>query len=350
MDIYVKDSTLKTIDIVDSYSSIIWTNRYNSTGDFEIYIRASDSILNSLVIDNYIYRTDDEMMGIIEKHELITDEENGNYFSVTGRDLKSILDRRIVWRQTTLSGTIENCIRKLITENCINPTIPARKINKLILGPVKGFIEMAEIQVTGNNLLEVITDLCKSYSLGFNIFYDGKNFVFDLYKGIDRSNNQFINPRITFSNAFENLMTSSYEFNKQPYKNTALVAGEGEGLLRKTIQVNTGIEQSDLSRREIYIDARDISSNNEEISQSEYDKLLEKRGSDSLNENMPTKKFEAVVDNVQMYVYKKDYFLGDVVNVINEYNISSTPRVSEIIENEDENGYNLIPTFSTMEV
>ena len=50
------------------------------------------------------------------------------------------------------------------------------------------------------------------------------------------------------------------------------------------------------------------------------------------------------------YVLNKDYFLGDIVQVINEYGISATPRIIEIIESEDENGTSVVPTFSTWEV
>lgn len=46
----------------------------------------------------------------------------------------------------------------------------------------------------------------------------------------------------------------------------------------------------------------------------------------------------------------EDYFLGDVVQVINEYGISAAPRIVEIIESEDENGKSTVPTFSTWEV
>lgn len=48
-------------------------------------------------------------------------------------------------------------------------------------------------------------------------------------------------------------MTSS-----QNYRNVALVAGEGEGLDRKTIPVGAA---EGMERYELYVDARDVSSN-----------------------------------------------------------------------------------------
>ena len=350
MNIYIRDVNLRFVGIIDSYSSIIWANRYFDTGDFELCVPAAPSSLNLLRPDYYLCREDDNAMMIVEKHELEVDNENGDYFIITGRDLKSILDRRIVWQQTILSGTVEDCIRRLVTENCISPSVPTRKINHLVLGKHNGFSETINIQITGDNLLEVLKEICKTYEYGFDIVFDGKNFVFELYKGVDRSDEQLDNSRVTFSHDFDNIRTSKYSFNKQKYKNVALVAGEGEGLVRKTHVTYLENEPSDLSRRELYVDARDISSNEGSISPSDYNNLLAQKGKDALSENTIIHEFDGEVDPTQTYLYKRDYFLGDVVNVINEYGISTTPRILEIIENEDENGYNVLPTFSKWEV
>ena len=49
------------------------------------------------------------------------------------------------------------------------------------------------------------------------------------------------------------------------------------------------------------------------------------------------------------YKYKEDYNLGDIVNIVNEYGISINVRISEIIENQDDNGYTMEPTFENIE-
>ena len=50
------------------------------------------------------------------------------------------------------------------------------------------------------------------------------------------------------------------------------------------------------------------------------------------------------------YIYKQDYNLGDVVTLMNGYGIEIHPRITEIIENWDDNGYTIIPTFEEEEV
>ena len=103
---------------------------------------------------------------------------------------------------------------------------------------------------------------------------DKKQFVFKLYAGADRTYAQTENPYVVFSPKFENIANSNYLESKKEYKNVALVAGEGEGAERKTTSVGEG---SGLERRELFVDARDISTTTEDnvtLSDEEYKKQL----------------------------------------------------------------------------
>ena len=48
------------------------------------------------------------------------------------------------------------------------------------------------------------------------------------------------------------------------------------------------------------------------------------------------------------YIYKKDYNLGDIVKIKNEYGISMNARITEVLENQDESGYKMEPTFENV--
>lgn len=48
------------------------------------------------------------------------------------------------------------------------------------------------------------------------------------------------------------------------------------------------------------------------------------------------------------YTYKKDYNLGDIVTILNEYGISMNARITEVLENQDESGYKMEPTFENI--
>ena len=345
MEFYVLNSEKETLGVLDVFQSAIWTPRYYDVGDFEIQVTASSDIVELLREENLLVRQDDDMVGVIERINLRTDPDYGSFLLISGRDAKSILERRIVWNQTNLSGTVENCIRRLITENVVSPSDPNRKIPNFILGDLKGFTERMEMQVTGDNLLEVITKICQTYGYGFSIRISGGNFVFDLYKGEDRSFDQSVNPRVRFSPEFDNVITVEYESDRSNVKNVALVAGEGEGSDRKTVSVGSG---SGLTRREMYVDARDVSTNNGEISASTYNAMLSERGAEKLTEFGVITSFFGQIEPAVNYTYKEDYFLGDIVQIENEYGVSSAQRITEMIECEDENGYSLTPTFDNV--
>lgn len=348
MDAIILNENKEIVKYISSYASFIWTKRYYSAGEFELYLPLNSEFVDVLRKNYYVTREDDDMIGIIEKIEFATDDVKGNYLTVYGRSAESILSRRIIWNQTNLKGKVEECIRKLITENIINPSITDRKIPNFILGELKGFTETLDMQVTGKNLLEVIEEICKTYDYGFKIsFNDNKQFVFDLYKGVDRSYNQTDIPFVVFSPEFDNIIDTLYVYNNSAYKNVALVAGEGEGTARKHQTVGKG---SGLGRYEMFVDARDVSSNNGEITDSEYNALLIARGKDSLAENVITEAFSGEVETTLTYVYGRNYFLGDIVSVKTQYGLESAPRIIEIIESQNEQGYKALPTFATWEV
>lgn len=343
MDLMILDDTLTPIDIVDNATSVIWNKRYFDAGDFEIYISSNEKTAESLKKRYFVIRQDDDMVCMITHVEYKDDPENGNFKIVSGQSVEALLKRRIVWQQTSSksSETVEQFIRRLIDENAINPTDTKRKIPFLELGDLKGFAEKLDKQLTGDNLLDAIVELCKAYEYGFKITLENKKLKFELYKGVDRSYNQSTLPFVTFSDAYDNLIDSQYIYDETNAKNVALVAGEGEGLDRRTASVG---EASGIDRQEIFVDARDISSNNGEVTESDYIAQLQEKGKENIVSYEET--FESTVESQTNYIYKKDWNLGDIVNHENtSWNLFVTPRIVEVLECEDENGHSVIPTF-----
>ena len=139
------NKSLITIGVIDTYDSVIWTKRCFSTGDFELYLPATPKNITLLQVGNYIYRSDDDTVMIIEKVQITTDYENGNYLTVSGRSLESILARRIIWKQTFYTGRFEDLIYKILNENAVNPTDTNRKISNLILDNKPGITDNNQI-------------------------------------------------------------------------------------------------------------------------------------------------------------------------------------------------------------
>lgn len=355
MEFLVLNTKFETVAILDVFESFIWTDRYSKCGDFEIYTSSDRQTIATLKEDFYIWTEDSEHVMIIENRKIITDVEEGNKLLVSGRSLESILDRRIVWNQILLDGDFQTQIKRLLTENVINPSDSNRKISNFIFEETDDpYILSLKVQVqyTGDNLYEVVCKLCESVNVGFKItLNDDNQFVFKLYSGTDRSYDQETNPYVVFSPSFENIINSNYYESKAGYKNVGLVAGEGEGSARKTVVVGES-KSKELSRRELYVDARDISSttsNDGLISTSAYDNLLRQRGDEELNENKIIQSFDGQVESTQMYRYGEHYFMGDITQLENEYGMESKVRVTEFIRSVDKNGIDSYPTFEVIE-
>lgn len=347
MDLYITNTKFELVGVIDSYTSLIWTERYNDCGDFEIMISANNKNIDILQNGYYIKRTDTDRVGIIETKTTQTSEESGDYIIVSGRMLESILDRRIVWQQTTLNGSINECVMRLLVENAISPSENARRIPNFTFFAQEEFEGKVEMQLTGDSLLTAVLDICKMFSLGFKVILSTTNVITAcLYKGVDRSYQQTENSYVEFSPDFDNLISSNFMTSSQNYRNVALVAGEGEGLDRRTSSVGTA---EGMDRYELYVDARDVSSNEGEIAEQEYKKLLDERGKEKLLEYLTETYFEADIETEFMFQYRKDYMLGDITILKNEYGITAYPRIVEVIESEDETGYKVVPTFESKE-
>ena len=356
-DLYILNTDRIAIGLIDDYESLIWVPRYFEPGDFEVYMKANARTVGLLQLDNYVTRPDSNMVGIIESVKIESDPERGNYIIAKGRDLKSLLDRRIVWSMTNIEDTVENGVRRLLTENFISPTLSVRKVENFVLGASQGFTETMSAQYTGDNVLEIVVNLCKQNGIGFRVILNEDNdFEFQMYRGTDRSYNQTENPFIVFSPEFENIISSDYLHDKTSLKNACNVGGEGEGRDRRFKDVGT---VSGLNRREIFVDARDISSELEEVdsngdhktmSLAEYNELLIQRGKENLAECPETIAFEGEVESIRQYVFNRDYFLGDIVTVKNSCGVSRHTRVIEVIQSHDESGHMTIPAFSFTEV
>lgn len=453
VDIYVLNTEFQIVGVMDSYESFIWTDRFYSYGDFELYTSFDYSIIELCKQDYYISIAQSEHLMIIEGIEIESDSENGNKLKITGRSLESIIDRRIVWQQMTIAAntTFQNAIKRFLDDAFLNPqpysgnysaTSDTRRRNtsqlevsnkrkldnlvfnasedKYILG-----LKVEKQQYTGDNIYDIFQDLFDNMNgtVGYRITLNDENkFVFELYSGVDRSYTQeeyvktedlsinsektyyilkdnnyvvyeqiyyeksgnnyiltddlvrvknksyYINdagtykvytgafpdyyeyrglrPYVVFSPQFDNVINSNYIDNISEMKNVTLVAGEGEGSSRKTVIVG---DYDGINRRELFTDARDMRTD-EYGTGNKYTEALKNRGLNKLVENSRVTSYEGQVDSTRQYIYGKDFFMGDVIQMANEYGIEGNARVIEWVLSISSSGIEMYPTFDAVQL
>lgn len=359
MVIHVLDQSLNLVGEVDDYISVIWRPAYYNIGDFELYINATPKAVALLQKNRYLVRDKDVTVDesgnvtysnvmIIKNIKLTTNAEEGDHLTYTGRELKFLLHQRIVWGQTTLrNDTAEYGIRRLIGANAVHPVEPTRVIPNMQFAEPVGFTEPIEKQVSNIPLDEAVIEICKTYGYGWDIFILNNMLTVRIYKGVDKSYNQTENPFVVFSDEFENLFETEYVYESENYANMSLIGGEGEGSDRTYAYVNN--EVSGLDRYETFTDARDISQNldseDEAISYEDYLLLLEERGKEDLTGKVIVEGFNGEVLSDVAFKYGVDFFIGDIVTVLNKYGIQKNVRVLSAIESEGEDGVKLLPQF-----
>lgn len=366
----ILDTTKTPIGIIDTAKSIIWHSVYFGCGDFEIYVQATPEYASMLAIGNYVARNGTNDVGIIEKINVTFNVQDGYMIVASGRFIKSILDRRIIYNlddhtntPTVISGLVEVAARQLVTNNAINCTFNTkRNIPNLVLGQLKGFQAQivdkygnpAQMQVSYQNLLEYTDELLKKYGLAAKITINesNKNFLYTVYTGTDRSsgNTGGYEP-IILSVDYDNLNSSDYSFDQTVFKNTVLVGGEGEGLDRFYSIFDNG---SGMRRCEKFLDASSVnrkykeqgSEEEQEYTVAEYSIMLVQEGVKAAVTKAKEEFNGEINVSYGTYQFNRDYFLGDIVTIQdNQINKYISNRITEATEVQDENGYSVDIVF-----
>lgn len=348
MNLYVLDQNFTRIAVIDDYESILWVDRYNEPGEFEIYAAVTSDMLQYPIANNYIQIAESDRVMIVEDIGIESNSETGNKIRVTGRSLESILGRRCITNTLDVSGKIQNSIKSIINANIIAPSDANRKISNFIFQDTSdaGIVNLTfEKQYRGNSVLEIVEEMCQNKNIGFKItLNDAKQFVMTLYKGVDRSYDQNALPYVVFKPSFDNVISSDYKenssssrtfvyvhaqyFNQSQTVDVTRTAGSGSGLLRKEHYTESSIVKKD------------------DMSLADYYAKLDQDARSVLSNYKVSKSFSGKYDTTNMFKYGEDFNLGDIVQVANEYGMESTSRVTEYMWAVSNEGVEHYPTFT----
>lgn len=360
--IEVRGSGTDVIGIIDM-ATVIWRSIYFGVGDFEIHATATPETVELLQAGRYVTRPDTDDVGIIEKLYLPESTEEGAKITASGRFVKSMLDRRLIYnlsgnsnKATILRGNVESAVRAVVKDNIIAcPFDSKRNIALLALGALANIPlrivdangNAAEKQVSYENLLTYTDGVLEEYGLASKCILQNGIFLYTVYSGIDRSiNNVGGYMPIIFSKEFDNLTSSEYTYDETTEKNVALIGGEGESVDRFYSLITKGA--SGLQRREIFIDASSISKKYKDDSgveqtytDAQYKTMLDAKGKQDIAPLTKTETFDGVIDATNgNYIYGRDFALGDIVTVqSNNIGKYVNVRIREALEYQDENGY-----------
>lgn len=338
MELKVYDLDLNLLGIVDNATSVRWRTKYYEPGETEIHVPATADNINLFKTERIVRHKAAGESGIIEG-VTIERSNSGRDIAVTGRYPVSIYDRRLIKDTTYFNDAIE-----AIMFSIVKNVIPFPHVEYAAL---KGFTDRVLFQATYKNVLTYLTKLAKAGNIGYRLVpdFEKKRYVFETYRGIDHSYDQVENPRVIFSDTFNNLSGITYEKNDTLLKNVIYVGGQGEGDARTYVTVgDTSLTGFNL--REEFLSATDVSQ--EDQSAEDYKTALRERGNAKLNEDVVSESVTGTVIPKANFEYKKDYDIGDIVSVnIDSLGYKQSVRITEI-ESVYERGLpKITPTFGT---
>lgn len=354
MILTILNRELDRVGDIDDAISVIWDKHYREEGYVEIYTTDTSRSVELLQEGFYITRDDDEHVARIYSIATDTNEDEGDVIIASAKFAHVVLGQRIIWNTTNAEGSAEKAARALITDNCLSPTdrlgnpMRERIIQELELEEEQGLEGViAPYQISYANLRTHLLEICATFHYGLRatIKAGKKKIAIGLYKGVDRSYRQTARPHVVFSQENENLLGFSYKHDSSTTINAALVGGEGEGAQRVLASVGSS---SGIDRHEVFVDAKDITSEQDggsTYTSDEYNALLETRG--LLSMSPAQESFDASVDMSRSYEYRKDFDVGDIVTLHDmRTGAYVNVRLMSMLESEDANGYTLTPTFA----
>lgn len=347
MELYIFEKDLNLKGIVDNFISLIWIRRFYKPGEFQLVVPGTIDNFKLLTEGSIIYKKGSKEAGYIITRQIDKRSTGEEVLTVKGKFVTNYINKRINWGRINFKGTVENLMRKLVNDNCVNPIDSNRKIPDLILGNLNGFTEKVEYQNSFGALDVEIEALATSNELGYSIDFDykAKRLIFNIYKGVDRSINQSQVAPCIFSREFENILSQNLFESSQYFKNTCLIGGEGDGIDRIMVDYGSSVG---LDRNELFVDARDLQRDidGNQLGLDEYKEILLNRGNEKLSEHKKIITFESTVSSSNNNKYKEDYDLGDIVTVVDKiWGVKIDTRITEVEEVYEDDGININPTF-----
>lgn len=325
----VYSASLELLGMLEGYDSVLVEEWAFKAGSFSLVTVLTEQNRPLLAKEHIIWLSGDTA-GIIEYIHTETAEDGQSTMTVKGSLLSGLLRRRVLWGLYHLKGSPTKVMCDMVADCAITPTrgnTEARKLQglRLMETPPEDTREIMK-QKTGGALLDSLEEIGRATTTAFGVSFDPArpSMVFWVRQGVDRTKHQEAVEPVFYGTELDDVLASEYAYDASGYKNLAFIAGEGEGADRKTLVVSrTGqAEPSGITRRELFIDARDLQSDADPehpMTEEEYWKALRLRGEERLADAQLVQSFSAVVRTIDpTYLYGVDFFLGDTITVADE--------------------------------
>ena len=353
-------------DVIDQFSSIIWTERYYGDSEVELIVPATTDMIQKLPVGTFL--------GLVGSKEIMlldsVDIESGA-LKVTGGSLLSFLNNRFIRdtpqhenRYWNFSGAPGWALWAIIYYMCISGAYPSGIPNPasfvipgLGLGGYDTSGAAVSFAVPYGPVYDAMKDIATTYQIGMKITLEsasntGFTLSFWSYKGLDRTSGQSVNPIVRFSPQMDTL-TDIKEL--RSIKNYATIAysfapGNPDGLATTpgSSQV-AGVSYSGFDLRALMTFEEDITTDQTGGDANVLLNILNSRAQLALTDHRFAKAIDGQIVPLHQFQYGVDYTLGDIIEVQGNSDIIQSSRVTEYIRAQDDAGERAYPTVAMLD-
>ena len=328
------DKELNLLGIVDYFISLRWRRKYFEAGEFEIVLPVNDYMMQFISTDVIVMRNNYTEAGIIETIEF-SDNGTNEEVTISGRFLSALLSRRIVKNKINFSGNTIEGMNTIV--NAMTPLTTQWETEIVTMSSPH-----IDFQCTYKNVYEYLCKLAEYSNIGIRVVpnVDSKVYMFEVWKGLDRTSEQNENEEYSFSDDNYNIEQGKLIMSEKTKANYVLVGGTGEDTSRVLVTVDDGKTGFDLY--EIFSDQKGLSNNG--LTDSAYRSKLQTVGEGLLSDGT----FQLEVTALVQKDYKTKWNLGDIVNIKKDkWGVYTTYRIIEVEETIEESKKTIYPTFGS---
>jgi hypothetical protein len=355
MELYTLDSLNRRNAVVDQFQSLIWTERWQTYGDFQLNVPSTYSFRSVLKPDTWLAMSKSNYIMRIESVEDDWNDDGSRDLIIKGSSIEKLFDARAS-DSVPHTDTPANVARSMFHNVCVSgtwdigDTIPGI-IEGIMPGvPASNISEGVEtITVTITDIVpptlftSMVTNICIPYSLGFRILCNSQTgqLYFDIYAGSDRTTDQTLLPAVVFAPQLDNLQNTKELTDISTAMNVAYVTDSSGAT---TIVYADGVDPTTMTafeRRVMIVDATNLT--------SPTTAQLQQAGIEALAGARTSFLFDGEISQQSQYTYGVDYFLGDLVEEQNSDGVQTQMRVTEQIFSQDSTGEKNYPTLASYE-
>ena len=328
------DKNLDLLGIVDYFISLRWRRKYFEAGEFEIVLPVNEYTMQFVSEDIIVMRNNYTEAGIIDTIEY-SDDGTDEQVTISGRFLSSLLERRIVTSKINFNGNTIEGMNTIV--NAMTPLTTQWETSQVTMSSPH-----IEFQCTYKNVYEYLRKLAEYSNIGVRVVpnVESKVYMFEVWKGLDRTSTQSTNEQYAFSDDKFNIEQGSLVISSKTKATYILVGGTGEDDERTVVSVNNG--KTGFDRYEVFSDQSSLSDDG--LSTSEYKNQLKTVGEGILSDGTFTLEVTALVQQD----YKNKWDLGDIVDIKKDkWGTSSTQRIIEVEEIIENGKKTIYPTFGS---